>query len=451
MKGIQFICGLVLFSLPLSGLAGVGSVDASFDAPAPNNWVRAIAMQPDGKILIAGDFTTAGGSNRVRIARLLTNGHVDPAFTNPNVGLNFVNSVAVQADGKILIAGDFTTVSGTARAKFARLNSDGTLDTGYAAAQPAAVSGEGKQIIALSDGRSLLVGPTQLFSISPFIIRNNAIMLTTNGIADASFPNVPILSAGTFCAAERPGGKLLIGGLFTSTAGSPRTNLMQVDNLGAPDNTFVQSPAADLGWVRTLQPMSDGRIVVVATGAPTNYIRRINSDGTADGTFGTPYSDASILTAAVQTDGKIWIAGDFLWINDVQRLKVARLNADGSLDASFGNGNTGTGTSVFALTMQPDGKLLMGGAFNCYNNNCLGTVVRLLGDLTANNPSLIGTTFNVVVPTVTGKTYSLQYKLLISDPNWISVPPPVAGNGTNQVLTDPNATNSQSIYRIVEY
>jgi len=170
-----------------------------------------------------------------------------------------------------------------------------------------------------------------------------------------------------------------------------------------------------------------------------------------DGAFGSPQADAAVMAAAVQPDGKVWIAGDFLDVDGVQCLKVARLNANGSLDAGFGNGNAGTGTSVYALTLQPDGKLLMGGAFNCYNNNCLGTVVRLLGDLTANNPTLVGTTFNVVVPTVTGKTYSLQYKLLISDPNWISIPPPVAGNGTNQVLTDPNATNSQSIYRIVEY
>jgi uncharacterized delta-60 repeat protein len=450
MKGFQFFCGVVLLSLPLSGHAGIGSVDASFNPPVPNDWVRAVAVQPDGRIIIAGDFTTAGGTNCVRIARLLANGLVDPSFSAGAGPDSYVNSVALQPDGKILIAGTFSTVAGTPRAKFARLNSDGTLDTGFAAVQPTIASGDGKQIIALADGRSLLVGSISFYYFSPtFIGRNNVMMLTTNGQCDASFAAAPI-AAGVFCTAERPGGKVLVGGSFTTTAGSPRTNLVQLDSLGAPDNSFGQSPAADFGFVRVLQPTADGHMMVIASGGLTNYVCRINGDGSLDGAFGSPHADAAILSAAVQPDGKVWIGGDFLGVNDVQRLKVARLNANGSLDSSFDPGQ-GTGTSVFALTLQSDGKLLMGGAFNCYNNNCLGTVVRLLNDLTANNPSLVGTAFNVSVATVAGKTYSLQHKLTVSDPTWISVLPAVPGDGTNKVLTDPNATNSQSIYRIIEY
>ncbi len=350
-------------------LGALGSVDASFNAPTPNDWVRAIALQPDGKIIIGGDFTQAGGTNRVRIARLLSNGLVD---TNFNAGAgpdSYVNSIAVQADGKVLIAGNFSNVAGSPRAKFARLNSDGTLDTGFAATQPTIGSGEGRQIITLADGRALLVGSISLIYFSPaFIQRNNVVMLTTNGLADASFAAAPI-SGFVYCTAESPGGKYLVGGTFTTTAGSVRTNLVRLDNTGAPDNSFVQAPVADFSLVRTLQPMADGRIVVHSGAAGTNLVRRINGDGTPDGSFVTANTDATILTAAVQPDGKVWIAGDFLWVNGVQRLKLARLNSDGSLDSSFNSG--GTGTSVFAVALQPDGKLLMGGAFNCYNNGNL--------------------------------------------------------------------------------
>jgi uncharacterized delta-60 repeat protein len=323
------------------------------------------------------------------------------------------------------------------------------VDTTFAATQPVAVSGEGKQIIALADGRALLVGPATIFYFSPsFITRNSVIMLTTNGLIDTSFANAPLAASAVLCVAARPGGKYLVGGAFTTTGGSVRTNLVQLDNTGAQDNSFVQAPVSDLGFVRTLHPMSDGRIVINGAGAGTNYIRRVNNDGTVDGSFTSASSDAAILTAAVQPDGKIWIAGDFLWINDVQRLKVARLNLDGSLDLSYNSGD-GTGTSVFALTLQPDGKLLMGGAFGCYNNICIGHIIRLLGDFTASSPRLVGSTFSVFVQTTTGKNYTLQYKNLLSDLNWTSLPS-VPGDGTEKLLSDPNAIGTQRIYRVVE-
>ena len=86
-------------------------------------------MQADGKILIGGGFTTIGGVTRNRIARLNADGTLDTGF-NPNAERG-VYSIAVQADGKILIGGFFTTVGGVTRNRIARLNADGTLDTTF--------------------------------------------------------------------------------------------------------------------------------------------------------------------------------------------------------------------------------------------------------------------------------------------------------------------------------
>jgi uncharacterized delta-60 repeat protein len=90
-----------------------------------------MAVQSDGKILIGGSFTTVGGVTRNRIARLNSDGSLDTGF-NPNVNSN-VEALAVQSDGKILIGGWFTAVGSpaTTRNYVARLNADGSLDTGF--------------------------------------------------------------------------------------------------------------------------------------------------------------------------------------------------------------------------------------------------------------------------------------------------------------------------------
>lgn len=165
-----------LLALTLSGavIAGPGAVDGSFIPPAPNGWVHDIAVQPDGKILVAGEFTTIGGMNRSRIARLIADGTVDPSF-EPGVGPNnLIRSLAVLPDGQIVIVGEFTSVSGTPRNRYARLNTNGTHDVKFAVTQPALLfvtSPTGPRVMALPDGRSLLTGMQIYFTFSPLVSR----------------------------------------------------------------------------------------------------------------------------------------------------------------------------------------------------------------------------------------------------------------------------------------
>jgi uncharacterized delta-60 repeat protein len=108
-----------------------GTTDNSFSS-FPNGAVNAIAIQADGKIVIGGAFTTVNGANRFRIARLNTDGSLDNTFQNGLTGASStVRCVQIQTDGKILIGGDFTTVNNMSRSYVARLNSDGSLDTGF--------------------------------------------------------------------------------------------------------------------------------------------------------------------------------------------------------------------------------------------------------------------------------------------------------------------------------
>ncbi len=135
-----------------------GSLDSSFNiGPGANDFVNAVLLQPDGKILVGGGFTNINTAGIYGIARLETNGIVDANFTT---GLDYfpfgsVFSVAIQSNGKIFTGGNFTSVEGVSRPSFARLNADGTLDAGFVPDPPnSAVVAVGLQ----SDGSVILAG-----------------------------------------------------------------------------------------------------------------------------------------------------------------------------------------------------------------------------------------------------------------------------------------------------
>ncbi|HMR48665.1 MAG TPA: delta-60 repeat domain-containing protein [Arachnia sp.] len=134
-----------------------GSLDTSFDPGSGlNSGGLALVLQPDGKIIVAGDFTTVDGIGRNRIARLNTDGSLDTTF-DPGSGLNSGGlSLALQSDGKIIVSGFFSSVDGVARARIARLNADGSLDTTF---DPGTgLSDTGRAVAVQSDGKIIVSG-----------------------------------------------------------------------------------------------------------------------------------------------------------------------------------------------------------------------------------------------------------------------------------------------------
>jgi len=108
------------------------------------------------------------------------------------------------------------------------------------------------------------------------------------------------------------------------------------------------------------------------------YIARLNTDGSTDVTF-APVLNSVIYALRIQANGKIIIGGFFISVNGVTRIRLARLNADGSLDSSFQVGSGPNGT-VYSLALQSDGKVLVGGMFTTYNGVGRISIVRLLND-----------------------------------------------------------------------
>ena len=383
-----------------------GSLDTSFD-PGANDNVTALVMQADGKILVGGQFTTLGGggtgtTTRNNIGRLNSNGTLDTSF-DPGAN-SYVSSLAVQADGTILVGGNFTALGGGGTGIFARnrigqLNPNGTQTSFNPGASDVvralAVQADGKILAGgFFHGANSIGGQT----------RNRIARLYPSGTLDTSLN--PGANGAIDALAVQADGKVLVGGNFTTVGGggSGTTTRNSIGRLGL-DGTLDTSfnPGAN-GSVYALAVQADGRILASGefttlggggTGTTTrNYIGRLNSNGSLDSFF-NPGTNNYVVTLAVQADGKILVGGNFTTLGGggtgtTTRNHIGRLNADGTLDNSF---NPGANNSVYVLAVQRDSKILVGGLFTTLGGGGIGTTTRnYIGRLNADGT--LDTSFN---------------------------------------------------------
>lgn len=130
MKYKRIFTAIIFFLFSSNLFAAAGDLDLTFAPTGITTFsvVNDVVVQPDGKILVAGVFFSMNGAPAGRIARLNADGSTDATFAPAGGANGDVSVIALQADGKIVIAGNFTSVSGTAMNRIARLNPDGTLD-----------------------------------------------------------------------------------------------------------------------------------------------------------------------------------------------------------------------------------------------------------------------------------------------------------------------------------
>ena len=373
--GFITVGGPFVFHKYIARVNADGTVDAALN-PAPNDQVFAIAQQPDGKIVLGGPFYSANsilGQTRNRIARLEKDGRLDQTLNFNMVGSDVI-ATAVQPDGKILIGGDFNSVLGVARNNIARLNTDGTLDTTFNPNANSSVA----SLVVQADGKIVVGGSFTAFAPNSgtSITRNNIARLNADGTVDTAFD--PNANDWVNPVALQADGKILIGGSFTALApnGGPsvtRGFIARLNTDGTVDTTFTSGPNAQV-YAIAVQP--DGKILVGGqfsdggSAVARNYIARLNPDGTFDAAF-NPNADNTVLTIAVQSDGKILVGGTFNMFApnggaSVTRNRIARLNVDGSIDSTFDPSANG---SVNALVIQADGKILIGGSFTTISPN----------------------------------------------------------------------------------
>jgi uncharacterized delta-60 repeat protein len=252
-------------------------------------------------------------------------GHVDPNFRPaiyfPSNGGNGVSSpvVALQADGRILVAGSLTVTNPVTGlpTSIVRLNPDGSLDPSL------------QLTIPFSPG----------FFIDPF-------------------------GSSVYSLALQSNQDILIGGTGSLTMNDqPAAFLARVHPDGATDTGFAPDPKTISNPVHLISVQSDGKILVDqviagTSGTQQSTLVRLNSDGSLDpswnmGSVSNGVWNTAIYSAVPLLDGRVLIAGDFSGIQNVTRNAIARLNSDGSLDQTFNPGSGGHG-SITALAVQLD-------------------------------------------------------------------------------------------------
>ncbi len=358
-----------------------GSLDNTFDpGTGRNGSIRTMNLQPDGKVIIGGDFWSYNDIDRHQIARLNEDGSLDVGF-DPGTGANnVVQTTLVQPDGKIMIGGYFTDFNGAASNFIARLNADGSLDGGFIAG-----AGANHGVLCTSvqtDGKVTLIGGE--FTGYNDIGCNYIARLYPDGTLDTGF-NVGSGAVGlVYSTKPQWDGKTLIGGSFISYNGLSRNHIARLNEDGTLDTSFNPGTGTDQ-LIYSVATQADGKILIGGlfnsfNGTARKCIARLNMDGSLDPSF-DPGTGANfwINCITVQTDGKILIGGEFTSYNGIARIGITRINVDGSMDTSFDQG-TGTSSWVESISLQSDGKIVIGGAFSSYNGSSRNNIARLNPD-----------------------------------------------------------------------
>lgn len=376
-------------TVPLVVPAGASVVEARALADQAGGGVivavsGAYAVRPTGgggagrsaQAALTPDYTNPQPYNLSYVVRLLANGQPDPAFTSAPGGDGTVNAIAVQADAKIVVGGTFTTFNGVLFRNLARLNPDGKSDPTFVLGS--GVDAQVNAIAIQADGRILVGGAFQNFQglARPYLLR-----LNSNGAIDATFS--PGLNGTVNSIAVQSDGRIVVGGAFTTVGGTARNRIARLVATGALDAGFDPGAGAN-DEVVTLALQADGKILAGGdftsfAGQSRTRVVRLLTTGAVDPAFSTTAAaNATVLSVAVQSDGSLMIGGSFTLMNGVARVRLARLNADGTLDASFDPG-TGANKDVRTLLPRSDGTLFLGGLFDQYQSAPANEIVAVAG------------------------------------------------------------------------
>lgn len=342
----------------------------SFD-PGANDRVLCFALEADGSILVGGHFTRLAGVERQRVARILPNGMLESNFPAAwSDGAAYVACLGVQTDGGVLLGGAFDRVGNVPRRDLARIAPGGGLDLGFDPGVAGPPNASVQCLAIQADGKIVIGGVFTSVAGQP---RTNLARLHPDGSLDADF--APAANSVVFALAPQPDGKLLVGGSFTALGGPPRARLGRLHADGTLEKEFQPNPD---GPVNALALQPDGRIWVGGTfttlaGETVGRLARLRPDGALDHRLASP-PNGVISTLALQADGGLLAGG---WFTEVAGQPIPwlfRLEADGSVDGNFRPGGNGR---VAALAVQPDGSILVGGAFTELSGQPRGHLGRL--------------------------------------------------------------------------
>jgi uncharacterized delta-60 repeat protein len=363
-----------------------------------------MVVQPDGKIIIAGHYYNSLQFDDFALVRFNPDGTPDTTFdgdgivtTNVSADNDYIKAVALQPDGKVVVAGTSNNTGNGFRTALARYNPNGSLDATFGSGGIVIVPlangrEEGNAVTILPDGKILVAG-LQLANSNGYDFA--VFKFNPDGTLDSAFGNGgrAVLGFNSFrdearAMSVQPDGKIVLAGMATLTSNNSDFAVVRFNPNGTPDTTFgvggknstPVGSAEDFANAIALQP--DGKIVLVGVASNETFnssardfgVVRFNPNGSLDTLFGTSgkiktevTTNADEATAVlVQPDGNILVVGYAGIFFDA--FALLRYNSSGNLDTSFGNNGkvarqfVGVNSSrARAATLLSDGKILVGG------------------------------------------------------------------------------------------
>lgn len=378
-------------------------------------YVSAIKLQSDGKIV-----AVAGGSTP--LMRLNSDGSFDSSFGSGgkvafSASTETLTSVAIQSDGKILVAGSAGT--GSAHSfEVARVNTDGSFDSSFGSGGKITVAFSDDAIAASlalqSDGKILVAGQERTGSTFGYAVAR----LNGDGSLDSTFNGtgklIYVNGNGAYNVTVQSDGKILLAGSDTSALPASMC-AVRLNSDGSFDNTFGVGGKARASFggnvssgARNVAVASDGRIVLGGSSSDSSGgymgVARLNSDGSLDTSFngtGTEIPQPGInrglswaFGLSLMPDGKIVLSGDGEPVFAKRAAVVLRLNADGSTDTSFNDSGAfffphqSSAPTTAGCVLTPDASTVLLSGDDLNGSSDSGFIARLKMDLSAPSVSI---------------------------------------------------------------
>ena len=322
-----------------------GSVDESFDVgKGANGAVNVVSALSDGDLVIAGGFSMIKGQPRNGIAKISTEGEVK-SFSSLVEGGEIL-TVAEQTNGKVIIGGSFTSVGGNYRFKgIARLNVDGSVDESFV--PPGEVT---KKWVQEHDWKTWV---------------GSWVNVSTSGF-DNAVRSVKILSDG----------KILVCGSFRYYGDIYQPSIALLNEDGSLNERFsiANNNIPSVGSVYDCLRLNDRTIFIV--GDFPERILSYKEDGSLNESFSSEYIDSTIHSVSLAKSGKILIGGNFTRIGDRSLRSVAVLDKNGKCDEAF-NSTLNPDDEVYKVIGLPDGGAVLMGGFSKYGESNKNGIVKL--------------------------------------------------------------------------
>lgn len=376
------ICFLWALLTATTTWAQDGQLDNTFDVTpifSTTGSVLSVAVQPDNKYVAAGSFAVLRGSSfYAGCIRIHPDGSIDSTFLPAGLSINTYRTVQVLSSGKLILAGSGDRVL--------RLHSNGNIDSSYV------VISKGSGSISTNVWTSHVLQDDKLYvggdfdSINGQIARR-LVRLNSDGTVDATFNTGSGFIGGRVLAlAVLPDGKIYVGGDFNQYNGQNRLRLVRLHANGTLDSTFNVGSGA-FNTIHSMALQHDGKLLI--TGAFTTFntttvgrIVRLNTDGNIDPTFsdvGAGFTNNAQYAIALQADGKILVGGGATQFEGLSVPRLVRLLPSGGLDTSFNSGGTGPNSSIRHIVFDRNGKTLITGELATYNGVNSARMARLTG------------------------------------------------------------------------